>query len=218
MAGSESFTLVDKTEPPKLFDEFKYRTSARTVDLNAQFTAWLRQKFPEMTVTTVTASNCMLMSFAAAGYAEAVLDIDTDAAVGEKIYFPPLRRGQEGGLGDFYSFAKYRYAWRDEYFIVYTILFDFDIWQYVLKEPMAGETASSDSQAVNSLLMAVGAWETSAEGIVYVFDGFWSSSRKLWEQVEESSWDNVILDSHMKKELRDVAGNFFDSTFHICYN
>ena len=216
MAGSEPFMVVDKIEQPRFFDDFRYRTSAKSGDLNVQLVARLRDEFPEMTITTTLASNCNLLYFAAAGYAEAVLDTDTDDAIRLKFYLPPAHRGREGGQISDYTFAKYRYTWRGEYFIVFAVQFDFDTWQYILKEPKAGETISSDSEIVNSLIVAIGAWEVKAEGIVDVYDGYWFGSRDLWNQVQESSWDNVILDTSMKKELTDVAGNFFDSKFFAC--
>ena len=211
MAGTEPFTLVDKAEQPRFFEDFKYRTSAKYGDMDVQLTARLRDEFPEMTITSVYANNCSLLSFAAAGYAEAVLDVESDDAVRQKFYLPPTHRGAVGSLADDYIFAKYRYTWRDEYFIIFSVTYDFHTTLYILKEPRAGETTTSDSAIVNSLLMAVGEWEVNSEGTIYVYDQYWARSRKLWEQVEESSWDNVILNASMKKELTDVAGNFFDS-------
>lgn len=211
MAGTEPFTLVDNTEQPKFFNDYKYCNSAKNGNLNVQLIARLRNEFPEMTITPVYTFNCNLLRFAAAGYAEAVLDLESDDAVRQKYYLPPIHRGAVGGLADGYTFAKYRYTWRDEYFIIFVASLEYRTTQYILKEPKAGETTTSDSAIVNSLLMTIGEWEVNAKNIIYVYDRYWTRSRKLWNQVEESSWDNVILDPAMKKELTDVAGNFFDS-------
>ena len=218
MVGTEPFTLVDKLEQPRFFDDYQYRTSAKDGNLNVQLIARLRNEFPEMTITPVYTFSCNLLRFAAAGYAEAVLDLESDDAIRQKYYLPPIHRGAVGGLADGYTFAKYRYTWGDEYFIIFIVSLGFATTQYILKEPRSGETTTSDSATVNSLLMAIGEWEINAEGIIYVYDSYWARSRKLWDQVEESSWDKVILEPAMKKELTDVAGNFFDSKISVCWH
>lgn len=52
---------------------------------------------------------------------------------------------------------------------------------------------------------------TSILDIVWVYDGYWSQSRSLYDQVMKSSWDDVILDENMKKDLTAVAKKFFTS-------
>ena len=48
--------------------------------------------------------------------------------------------------------------------------------------------------------------------VIWVFDnGYWRQDKDLYLQVEKASWEKVILDEKLKKELTSVAGNFFDS-------
>lgn len=53
--------------------------------------------------------------------------------------------------------------------------------------------------------------------VVWVFDhGYWQPSRRLWLEVKEASWDDVILDEDFKKRLRSDYGEFLKSkkTYH----
>jgi transitional endoplasmic reticulum ATPase len=66
--------------------------------------------------------------------------------------------------------------------------------------------------AADELLMAIGAWSAVLHDEIYVFDnGCWSKSHELWESIQGSSWDEVILNPDMKANLiQDVQG-FFDN-------
>jgi transitional endoplasmic reticulum ATPase len=86
-----------------------------------------------------------------------------------------------------------------------------DAIQYVLKEPLSGETPLSNSVVTDALIVAVGKWSRSDEDVMYIFDNAWRASKDLWEQVQKTTWDKVILDSKMKKDLTEVSGKFFDS-------
>jgi SpoVK/Ycf46/Vps4 family AAA+-type ATPase len=83
--------------------------------------------------------------------------------------------------------------------------------QYILKEPRGSETVTSHSSIVDSLLVTIGAWLTKEEPAIYVFDGYWTRSTKLWQEVKKAKWEDVILDPKMKKALTEVATKFFDS-------
>lgn len=47
---------------------------------------------------------------------------------------------------------------------------------------------------------------------IYVFDGgFWQKDRKLWLEVQNANWDDVILKDEFKKNLQKDVFGFFDS-------
>jgi SpoVK/Ycf46/Vps4 family AAA+-type ATPase len=75
------------------------------------------------------------------------------------------------------------------------------------------ESVLSNSKATDALLSAIAAAEQSAiEHTILVFDdGFWSSSRSLYNEVQKTNWDDVILDDKMKKTLTGTVLRFFDS-------
>jgi SpoVK/Ycf46/Vps4 family AAA+-type ATPase len=66
--------------------------------------------------------------------------------------------------------------------------------------------------AADELLMAIGAWSAVLHDEIYVFDnGCWTKSHELWESIQGSSWDEVILNPEMKANLiQDIQG-FFDN-------
>jgi hypothetical protein len=83
--------------------------------------------------------------------------------------------------------------------------------QYVLKEPRGGEKIQGHSRVVDSLISAIGLWQSQEPDALYVFDRYWYRDVALWKEVQRASWDKVILDPKMKKELVSVCDTFFDS-------
>lgn len=85
-------------------------------------------------------------------------------------------------------------------------------YNFILKEPAEGETLLSNSKAVETLIMACGRWQYPVDNdFIYVYDSYWSASKKLWEQVQKASWRDVILDEEMKKTVVELMTKFFDS-------
>lgn len=211
MEDFEPFTLVSEKERPQLFGEFKHLTSNKTADLDVQFVSALRAEYPDLIVTTIPAGNIPLLAFAQAGYATAKLD-ESEPVIRWRGFNGPQHRGGEGFLAESRFFAKYHYKWFEEDFIMYSVVVGYSTLQYVLKEPRHNETTSSISAVTDALITAVGKWIHTEVPAVYTFDnGYWSRSTSLYDQVMKSTWDKVILDPKMKKDLADVTGKFFDS-------
>ena len=215
MAASEAFTIIedDGSHSPRLFDDYQKGTSGKMTDLDVQLATALREKHPGLIVTSVPSLNCNLLQFAAAGFATADLDEDSEPVLRWRGFVGPSHRGGSGFLADNIFFAKYHYKWNNEDFILYTVRIGYGSVQYILKEPRGNETPSSHSIVTDALLTSIGAWLTEEIPAIYVFDGYWARSTKLWEEVEKASWDDVILDPKMKRALTEVSGKFFDSKF-----
>lgn len=215
MASPDDFTFVDAEDgPPKLpqlFPDYQQLTSAKSADLDVQIITALRAKHPDLIVTAVPAANCNLLQFAAAGYAQAELDEDSEPVIRWRGFIGPSHRGGSGHLADINFFARYKYTWSSDNFIVYSVLVGMIVMQYVLKEPKGHETTASHSSAVDRLLATIGAWLIKEEPAIYVYDQFWSRSTKLWDEVKKAKWEDVILDPKMKKALTQVANKFFDN-------
>lgn len=184
------------------------RAIPRTHHLVSQPTDWTTETNSS---SIIPAGNVNLLAFAAAGYAQAELDLDDEPIVRWRGYSPPSTRHGSGGLAESRFFAKYRYTWNSEDFILYSVVVGLQTLQYVLKEPHGNETTLSNSAIIDKLILTIGEWYTIDEDIIYVYDGYWSASKTLWKQVQDASWDKVILDPKMKKDLVDVSGKFFDS-------
>ncbi|KAF2810075.1 P-loop containing nucleoside triphosphate hydrolase protein [Mytilinidion resinicola] len=212
MSTSEAFTFLEKDDKqPQLFDDFQRFNSGKATDIDVQVTAALRAKYPELCVTSVPSSNCNLLQFVAAGYATAHLDKENEPVLRWRGFVGPSHRGGSGHLADAIFFAKYNYEWNSNNFILYNVTIGYGQVQYVLTGPVGDETTYSNSAVTDALLSSIGAWLTKEEPAIYVYDGYWRRDAKLWESVEKSSWDDVILDPKMKKALKEVTGKFFDS-------
>ena len=47
---------------------------------------------------------------------------------------------------------------------------------------------------------------------IWVYDqGYWSKNRKLWENVQAATWENVILKQEVKETMMEDVEDFFDS-------
>ena len=217
MAGDEPFTVVNTgADRPTLFDEYEDLTSARMADLDIQITSYLRSQNSELIVTTVPASNISLLAFAYAGFATAKLDTKSESIARWRGFIPPPPRGGSGGggsgqLAEAIFFAKYHYQWNDEDFILYTIGSGMSQIQYILKEPRLGEDQLSHSSVTDSLIAAIGAWMYREVKGIWIYDQYWRLDSQLYQQVKDASWDDVILDSDVKKDLTEVSEKFFDS-------
>lgn len=209
MPFDEPFTVVEERKEPRLFDEFRDLLSAKTADHDVQYVAVLRERFPDLIVTAVPATYTNLLQFAGSGHATAALDSDAEPVASWRSWVPSLRDRNKGIIGETVFFARYRYSWGEEDFLLYTV----GGLQYILKEPRNGESVTSISKVTDDLITAVGTWQFADQNVVWVFDGYWAQNKDLWEQVQHAEWDKVILDEDLKKDLTSVSTKFFESMF-----
>ena len=137
---------------------------------------------------------------------------DSEPVLRWRGFVGPSHCGGSGFLADNIFFAKHHYKWNED-FILYTLSIGYGSVQYILKEPKENEAPFSHSIITDALLASIGPWLIKEVPAIYVFDGYWARSTKLWEEVEKASWDVVILDPKMKKTLTEVSGKFFDGKF-----
>ncbi|KAF1953956.1 P-loop containing nucleoside triphosphate hydrolase protein [Byssothecium circinans] len=218
MASSDDFTFIENEGsrgggPPQLFPDYQQMTSNKVADLDVQIVSTLRAKYPELIVTTTPGSNINFLQFAAAGFAQAVLEEDAEPVLRWRGFVGPQHRGGTGYLADATFFARYQYTWNGEHFILYTVQVGMVLLQYMLKEPVGDETTASHSSVVDRLISKIGAWLTRDTELpaIYVYDQYWTRSTKLWEEVRKARWEDVILDPKKKKALTEVANKFFDN-------
>lgn len=149
-----------------------------------------------------------VLAFAFAGYATATLDIVDECVLRTRYFRRP------DSLSESRTFAKYIYKWGDEHFIIYIVSFGYNSMQYILKEPSEGETVMSSNHKTDELVRAIGKWQIPpplGDKWVYVYDQYWIRSKALYEQVKNASWDDVILNEGMKKQITSLMHKFFDS-------
>ncbi|KAH9908511.1 P-loop containing nucleoside triphosphate hydrolase protein [Xylariomycetidae sp. FL2044] len=197
--------------PPRLSDTFNELTSGKVSSPFTQLLAKLRKEHPGYVVTFANPQNLNLVAFAAAGHATATLDTEDESLVRMRFWEQSSQRGGIGHLVDSTTFARYSFHWGREDFILYVVVIGFSAAQYILKERVPGEGQLSHSVVTDTLLAQVGQWQYKERKGVYVYDGYWYLDAKLYDQVQKASWDKVILDPDMKKDLSRVSRRFFDS-------
>ncbi|KAL8830121.1 MAG: hypothetical protein Q9170_005881 [Blastenia crenularia] len=213
MTDQDSFTLVNEASHHKIYDDYDELSNGHLTDPQTYLTAAFRRRYPELAVVTTSPSNPALLAFAAAGYATAELDT-TDESINRSRGYRPgnARYGYTEGIYENRYFAKYNYRWGDEFFIVYIIVIGFASYQFILKEPGNNETTLSQPKVVDELILACGRWLYPVDNdFIYVYDGYWTASKSLWQQVQKAEWKDVILDEEKKKTLVSLMTRFFDS-------
>lgn len=150
-----------------------------------------------------------LLEFAFAGHATATLDIVDESVLRTRYFSAP------SSLVESRTFAKYLYKWGDEYFVLYVVQINYYTqMQYIFKEPSEGETVMSSNRKTDDLIRTIGEWQIPpppGDKWVYVYDSWWFRSKALYEQVKNASWDDVILNERMKKQITGLMHRFFDS-------
>ncbi|GAM84703.1 hypothetical protein ANO11243_027020 [Dothideomycetidae sp. 11243] len=203
----EPFAIIEEAPEQQLFDQYHKLTAGPVADHDIVYQGVLKQRFPELAVTAIPISNCNILAFAAAGHASAELDTSTDPVASWRGWVPAYGKSGTAGIGQTTFFAKYTLHWKTEYYILYVV----EGVQYLLKEPGPGESAAHTPKVTDHLIAAIGSWASAHTQVVWVYDMYWRQDDALFESIKKASWEKVILDETMKKELIDLPSKFFDS-------
>jgi transitional endoplasmic reticulum ATPase len=198
--------------------EYFHHSSAQRVNTDVVLTEALRKQYPNLDLVVAPRGGFDLLAYASAGYATAKPIEDTvndpvyGAALSYKQYIPPARRldNSAGFMAEQVIFGKYLYKWKDQENIVYiastrdgTLSYPAVTNHYILTR----ETRKTDELIKEATL-----WGSELHNEVWVYDqGFWQKSAELYNSVQKSNWEDVILDEDMKKHIIHDVENFFDS-------
>ena len=119
--ASEAFTMVDPTHRENVFGDYEEQYSAKTIDPDVAITSSIRYHHSDMTLTVAPNGSVNLLSFAAAGHAQAELDTADDPLLRWRFYQPAAARGSPGYLSDMTFFARYNYKWKKLTFTLYVV-------------------------------------------------------------------------------------------------
>ncbi|KAI9831806.1 MAG: hypothetical protein M1819_004703 [Sarea resinae] len=197
--------------------EYFHHSSAQRVDTDAVIIQAIEAQYPNSSVVIVPESGCNLLAYAASGRATAVpLREDRDdsgisTSLKWRRYVPPSRRidGAFGVLVEQVRFGKYQYTWRDHVFFLYVVdgRDGGGAFPHVKNNYIIGE-----EKEINQLISWVGQYDSQLHDEVWVFyGGFWQKDAALYQSVQKSSWDDVILDKNMKRTIRGDVERFFNS-------
>ncbi len=198
-----------------VFHDFQTHTSHDRVSTTDAIVRSLRERYPDYTIT-LTPDDTGIISYANAGQAEAKLD--TTEGTFLRVHKVAKGRSTEepGSTNDKVNFGRYDYLWEDKVFIVYTVEYCENYFRteqitFILHKKDKKDIVDGRSSATEELIAAASQYSSEPHDEVFVFDQeVWTKNTELWSAVQQSSWDDVILESEMKESLiKDVEG-FFD--------
>ncbi|KAL8775545.1 MAG: hypothetical protein Q9209_000041 [Squamulea sp. 1 TL-2023] len=200
----------------QVFNDIKIHYGAARHSTCLTIATSLRSYYPDCTVT-VTPNVTGLLGFAEAGQAQAKFDTTTDEYLAWRLHEPVTDRSKrKGKMVDSISFGKFDYRWKDYEFIIYSATWFQDDFNrhtdtFVLSKKANDEIVDGHSKRTDELIAAASQWSVDLHKEVWVFDQeTWSKDSELWKSVQESTWDDVILDDTMKKTLVEDVEGFFD--------
>lgn len=205
--------------PPKdlrgrdeIYQEFYHNSRGQRINSDPIIVEALGKKYPQLHLTITPVYNCSILGYASSGQARAV-PYDADDELSQTLkwtcYSAPARRldGLQGYVFDEIKFGKYLYTWKDHEYLLYVVEDGIgDYTQYM------SYLLGSSKESAEALLKVAGQYHNELHDEVLVFDGGrWQKSRELWQSVQGSLWENVILDPAMKKAIIGVVDTFFNS-------
>lgn len=188
--------------------------AAERVSTDTALVTRLEHLYPKKHITVVPEASCNFFAYASSGNIAITPDNDNITHSGPlewDIYVPPASRldGGSGQLGKKVIFGKYNLAWGDYSFILYVVEGRDGTQSFpaIRNNYIISDTANSTS----SLILAAGIYGVALHGEIWVFDqGFWQKDAQLWQSIQKSRWDDVILDADMKKAIIGDVTRFFD--------
>jgi len=119
-----------------------------------------------------------------------------------------LARTLKTGVTDFnYSgtdFIVYKFTWPDAATGVQTM--------YIVLFQGSGKDDAEKAKVGEDLITAAYKWNLGLKEEMWMFtDGHWSKDKKLWNSIQLSGWDNLVLDPAFVAGLRRDTDTFFSS-------
>ncbi|KAF7958139.1 hypothetical protein EAE96_003701 [Botrytis aclada] len=198
-----------------VFESWKTQQGAQTASVPLTFIENLRRYYPGYHVLQIIPDKCDLHGYAEAGFAECERS-DEDANWTVQTYHAPGSRlaNKPKEVFEKVNFGRWGYVWEEMDYIVYKVQYDhprgFGLvpLHFILRDKEEDPSTGS----IGALILAASAWTVELHEEIYVFDSQeWVKDSNLYESVQGSSWDEVILNKKLKANLiADVEG-FFDN-------
>lgn len=199
---------------------WKDHTSAQRLETDFATQDLLSRVYPGYHVVRTSPKMSDLLGLARAGHATAKQDLE-DGRDATRVYRTPASRvkGQVGKVEDAVSFGRWHYVWDESEFIVYEMAYidRFATAQRVLyilypNTTALGSSTSDAATLIDRLLLCAGEWAADTHEQIWVFDNArWVKDKALWEAVQETSWEDVIVSPAVKHRLNQDVYGFFDN-------
>lgn len=209
------------------FNDYLSNSSGQRIQTTSVEIKAIRAKHPDRHLTIVSPSTigngmpvfCDLLGFAASDQAKATLNPEVSETIIEHGFVPPARRhgGEEGAYIKDVRFAAYDYEYQGTTYLLYVFHASEGIYQmfraqFILSPPGSKKADGEADEGAVALITAATKWGQESHEEAWVFDrGFWAKDKDLYKSIQESSWDNVILDGEKKQAMIDDVEGFFSS-------
>ncbi|KAH7126869.1 P-loop containing nucleoside triphosphate hydrolase protein [Dendryphion nanum] len=196
--------------------EFFHHSSAQRINTDVVLVESLRRQYPNLDLIAVPEGALNLIAYASAGFATAIPLEDTkDPVYGAPLtwrYFaPPSRRldNSSGGFVERVLFGKWIYKWEGTEFLLYVA--NGRDGGNAYPELTMNYLLTSETGKADNLIKEATLWGQELHNEVWVFDqGWWQKSRDLYDSIQRSKWEDVILDEDMKKAIISDVEGFYD--------
>lgn len=178
----------------------------------------LRAKYHQHHITVVPGYLCDFLAFGKSRE-DVTYSAHNDQELVERSFVPPARRYNDESGGTFTEkvvFGSYDYTFKSNKFIVFIADCQDAMYKsrfnYVLFECKKNEEKAAAQKTTDELVAEATKFMRELHNEVLIFDqGFWRKNKELWDNIQKSNWEDVILE-HEKKEaiIEDVIG-FFNS-------
>ncbi|TAQ87099.1 hypothetical protein B7494_g4563 [Chlorociboria aeruginascens] len=211
---------------PNVSEDFITHNKGARVFTEGVIVSGLRATYPSHHLTISPSYNLDLISFAASNPEASYTPhgSPTDSLI-ERQFEPPSRRYNDehgGNFSDRLVFGVYDYVFRGNEFLVYIVqgsdgLMSKPTFLYILVAPshegeeMSIEEKASAQKNTDDLIETATKWSLELHDEVLVFDGgLWQKNKELWQNVQKSNWEDVILEKEKKSAIVDDVMGFFD--------
>jgi len=178
----------------------------------------LKRHHPNHHLSITPTSNADLLGFAQVTDEITCLPHgNPEDSIKERIFRAPIRRynDEEGGtFVDVIHFGCYDYVFKGHQFLLYVAKgndgpFASISYSYILAEDL---TKSAAQVKVDDLIKTATKWGLELHNEVLVFDqGWWQPNADLWQNVQKSNWEDVILEQDKKEAIIEDVIGFFDA-------
>ncbi|KAL1611880.1 hypothetical protein SLS60_000102 [Paraconiothyrium brasiliense] len=197
--------------------EYFHHSSGQRVNTDIVLVEALRSQYRNLDLVIVPDRGANLLAYASAGHAtftsleDPVKDPVYGGAIKWRQYIPPSRRldPSPGAYAEHVVFGKYLYKWKDQELVLYVASGRDGMGSY--PDITNQYILTRDTHKVDELIKEATLWAQELRNEVWVFDqGFWQKSHELWQSVQKSRWEDVILEEGMKKQIISDVEKFFD--------
>lgn len=174
----------------------------------------LKDAYPYHSITQTHRSHGLL-DLRRENSLEAVLDTHLDHYSLREQDTASLDLISSADLQDDIELGRFTCKWNGKKFFVYAVSFWQNEWDkvdshYILYQEDPKLTKGR-SKFADDLILAALRYKRKVDEEIWVYDSSgWDRNKKLWKNVENAKWDDVVLEPNLKAELIKDISNFFD--------